>query len=297
MLLEPFGEFTKYLECYFRIIEKHGVSVKPECVLTEGHHSFPRFIFGDNDEDIVFVSYRIHYLLHYLLYKHCCISRPDLEYKALFPLMSMRGGKDGCHSTRRAGNSKLYSIARSAFVAYMQGPNNPMRNPETVKKMAASQSLASKGVLKTAEHAANISKGLTGLKKSDEHVDKVNRNPEKIRKTAEKHRGMKRSDETKAAISASKIGKPAPNSGSITFYDPTTFERFKFPKDASDIPEHLVRGMGPGTTPKEPKVKRQVFYNTETMEVLRIPIGDEVPPGFIRGNPALMGERGPRTAR
>lgn len=153
------------------------------------------------------------------------------------------------------------------------------------------------GIPKTAEHAANISKGLAGLKKSDEHVDKINRNPEKIRKTAEKHRGMKRSDETKAAISASKIGKPAPNSGSITFYDSTTFERFKFPKDASDIPEHLVRGMGPGMTPKEPKVKRQVFYNPETMEVLRIPSGDEVPPGFVRGNPVLMGERGPRSTK
>lgn len=39
----------------------------------------------------------------------------------------------------------------------------------------------------------------------------INKNPEKIRKTAEKHRGMKRSKEAKEKMSLAKKGKPAHN--------------------------------------------------------------------------------------
>ena len=39
-------------------------------------------------------------------------------------------------------------------------------------------------------------------------MDKINKNPDKIRKTADKHRGMKRSEETRKNISDSLKGKP-----------------------------------------------------------------------------------------
>jgi hypothetical protein len=47
------------------------------------------------------------------------------------------------------------------------------------------------------EICLKISRSHMGKKKTKEHSDKINKNPEKIRKTAEKHRGMKRSPETK----------------------------------------------------------------------------------------------------
>lgn len=57
----------------------------------------------------------------------------------------------------------------------------------------------------TDTHKSRISAALTGKEKP--YMQIVNRDPEKIRKTAEKHRGMKRTDETKAKISAIHKGK------------------------------------------------------------------------------------------
>jgi hypothetical protein len=65
-----------------------------------------------------------------------------------------------------------------------------------------------------------VSKRMKGIPKSQEHVDKVNRNPEKIRKTAETHRGMKRSEQARKNISDSKKGKPARNKGEVWYFDP-----------------------------------------------------------------------------
>jgi hypothetical protein len=59
------------------------------------------------------------------------------------------------------------------------------------------------GVAKSEEHKAKIGLAHTGTTK--EYVGLItNKNPEKIRKTAEKHRGMKRSEETKKNIAASR---------------------------------------------------------------------------------------------
>lgn len=75
------------------------------------------------------------------------------------------------------------------------------------------------GYIWTDARNEKLSNALKGRKLSDEHINKVNRNPEKIRKTAEKHRGMKRSDETRMNISLAKIGKPPCNKGKIRIKD------------------------------------------------------------------------------
>jgi len=77
-----------------------------------------------------------------------------------------------------------------------------------------------RGVKKTPEHCANISKGLTGLKKSHEHVDRINRNPEKIAKTAEKLRGQKRSIESRKKMSLAKANYTPTNKGKKYFKNP-----------------------------------------------------------------------------
>lgn len=71
----------------------------------------------------------------------------------------------------------------------------------------------------SAERNARLSATLTGRKLSEERINKVNRNPEKIRKTAEKHRGMKRSNEARARMSSAKKGKMAHNKGKIRIKD------------------------------------------------------------------------------
>lgn len=79
--------------------------------------------------------------------------------------------------------------------------------------------------------------------KHQERMVKINKNPEKIRKTAEKHRGMKRSEESKRKMSQAKKGKPASNKGQIFIHNIKTKERKYVDKDMQ-IPEGWARGMG-----------------------------------------------------
>lgn len=55
--------------------------------------------------------------------------------------------------------------------------------------------------------------------------DKINKNPEKIRKSAEKHRGMKRSAETRLKQSIAAKNRPIHNKGKIYCYNPETLEK------------------------------------------------------------------------
>lgn len=94
---------------------------------------------------------------------------------------------------------------------YFQDRNK--RNEEKSLLLAKLASERFTGYQWSEERNLAVSKALTGRKKTEEHVNKVNRNPEKIRKTADKHRGMKRSDEAKRKMSLAKKGKPALNAG------------------------------------------------------------------------------------
>jgi hypothetical protein len=71
-------------------------------------------------------------------------------------------------------------------------------------------SLANKGKPKRKSEGfgEKISKALKGRPKSIEWVNKINKNPIKIEKTAAKHRGMKRSDEARKKMSLAAKGKP-----------------------------------------------------------------------------------------
>lgn len=62
-----------------------------------------------------------------------------------------------------------------------------------------------------------ISNTLRGRKSP--HTILTNKNKEKIRKTAETHRGMKRSKESRHKMSLAKLGKPANNKGLLMAYD------------------------------------------------------------------------------
>lgn len=74
------------------------------------------------------------------------------------------------------------------------------------------------GVQKTEEHRNRIATALTG--KEHPWQDSINKNPEKIKKTAEKHRGMKRSAESKQRMSQARKGKPSSAKGKRFYYNP-----------------------------------------------------------------------------
>ena len=76
-----------YFKIYQSLIEKYGRDVIPEDGYYERHHIIPKCIGGDNSsENLVYLSFREHYLAHYLLYK----SFP--EFKCLsFAFMLLSG--------------------------------------------------------------------------------------------------------------------------------------------------------------------------------------------------------------
>lgn len=87
------------------------------------------------------------------------------------------------------------------------------------------------------------SMSLKGQKKSAEHVDKINRNPEKIRKTAEKHRGMKRSTEARMKMSISAKKRGPTNKGKVYCYDPNSKQTRMCLLE--EIPKGWIRGFRP----------------------------------------------------
>jgi hypothetical protein len=97
-----------------------------------------------------------------------------------------------------------------------------------------------RGIEKTQEHKNNISIALTG--KTHYWQDKVNKNPEKIRKTAEKHTGMKRSDIAKKNMSDAKKEKVAHNKGKKYFYNPAKPDE-KILCELADAPKGWINGI------------------------------------------------------
>lgn len=104
-----------------------------------------------------------------------------------------------------------------------------------------------------------------------ERMMKINKNPEKIAKMAEKHRGMKRSDETKANIKAAKKAAIAKLSdeergkiygkGNVYVTDLTTYVYRSEPSDYV-LKENELYGMV--KDPKAPLKKRAVVTNINT---------------------------------
>ena len=99
------------------------------------------------------------------------------------------------------------------------------------------------GVPKSEDHKKKISTSLSGKKKTKEHIDKINKNPTKIEKTAEKHRGMRRSEESRNKMSAAAKGRQASNKGFVYCYNAETKEKMMCKPE--DVPDGWVRGFAP----------------------------------------------------
>lgn len=105
-----------------------------------------------------------------------------------------------------------------------------------------------KGVPKSPE--SNVKRGMSiknwikeNPDKHKERMDKINKNPEKIKKTALKHRGMKRSTETRKRISEANTGNIPSFKGKIFIHNIETGEKKSVEKN-SEIPTGWARGYG-----------------------------------------------------
>lgn len=116
--------------------------------------------------------------------------------------------------------------------------------------------------------------------------EKVNKNPEKIRKTAEKHTGMKRSTEAKENMAVSRQsffanGGSVANKGLKSFYDPQTLERHDF--ILGEEPPGWIRG--------NPKKGKKCYWDGKDTSVMRKYISGTEPEGWILGNPLNPNKR------
>lgn len=128
--------------------------------------------------------------------------------------------------------------------------NDQEARAEAKEKLATLCSERFSGISKTKEsnekRSISIQKWIKeNPDKHKEKMLKINKNPEKIRKTAEKHTGMKRSDKTKRKISESKKGSIPKNAGMRLIHNIETMERKYIAKD-EQIPQGWSIGMGKG---------------------------------------------------
>lgn len=89
----------------------------------ENHHIIPKSLGGDNRlSNLVKLTYREHYLCHYLLTKMCI--DPDHRKSMAYAFFKMAGQGNG--KAKRGINSKLHAILRKTLVEnYLTGENNP----------------------------------------------------------------------------------------------------------------------------------------------------------------------------
>jgi hypothetical protein len=121
-------------------------------------------------------------------------------------------------------------------------------------------------------------------------MEKINKNPEKIAKMAERHRGMKRSEISKQNISKARKNTYLRNGGvsfgegCIYIYNPTTKKAKRYPKNEA-IPEGWISGSGPKDKSKYKNVhKGSVFaHHKDTKQNKRFKSKEHIPEDFIIG--------------
>ena len=120
-----FGPSSIHLERYLKLLNASSLPHRFE--YSEGHHIYPKFAFGINS-NIKYVSYRVHFLLHELIWKHFkSIKNVELARKAGYALTRMCG--KNLSTQNRSGirfSSRSFEIAKLANSESNKGSNNPM---------------------------------------------------------------------------------------------------------------------------------------------------------------------------
>lgn len=134
----------------------------------------------------------------------------------------------------------------------------------------------------TPERSAKISRALRGKSKQNPQ----NKSPEKIRKTALAHTGMKRSIIAKENMSKAARARPdhikkrIAGKGMIYIYNTDT-KIAKRVQSTTDIVAPWVRGSGPK------KIEKNTYwgYNTTSLQIKRFKSTEDLPLGWKRGRP------------
>ncbi len=174
---------NKYNKCYYSIINRaksRGLSIEG---YSEKHHILPRSLGGsDNDENLVRLTGREHFICHILLTK-MTIGRA--KYSMIHAAIGMKRARD---YQDRYINSRLYEIIR--------------------KEYSSISSIRNKGKIASAETRAKMSIASKGRSKSEETKLKMSL------AAKGKPKGPK-SEEDKRKISETMKGRPSHKKGKI----------------------------------------------------------------------------------
>ena len=132
--------------------------------------------------------------------------------------------------------------------------------------------------------------------------DKINKNPIKIQKTADFHRGRKRSNTTRKKISESvlnsspSVKKLRSGKGKMYIYNPITYIS-KRHDPHTQIPDGWIAGSGPKTSLNYKNMNKGSFfgYDPHTMQIKRFQKGKTLPEGWVRGRPKNKNGRSTET--
>lgn len=144
-------------------------------------------------------------------------------------------------------------------------------------------------IIQSEERRKKISKTLTGKKRNNPQ----NKDPEKIRKTAETHRGMKRSEQAKKNMSEAAKNLPddiklkRSGRGMTYIYNTETEEVKRISKD-EQLPDGWITGSGPKKSTKYKDMNKGSFfgYNIDTLQIKRFQKGESLPDNWVKGRPS-----------
>lgn len=243
---EPKKPSNKYQNTYEKLIKKalSEERYKDEGVF-ESHHIEPRSLGGSNQKDnLVLLTLREHFVAHKLLVRMYEGEQRAKMAVALFMMSNTRGVRI---------SSRLYEEGRLAFLQNIQKKDWSQEERERMSDTKKDWWEANKEQIMKQRyesgHYSKVSEALKLHQRTEEHTNKINKNPEKIRKTAEKHRGMKRSEETRQRQSQSKKefieknGTVSFGKGMIYVHHKDTGEIKRVSKEFN-LGEEWIRGTG-----------------------------------------------------
>lgn len=136
------NNLMNYLKIYISLIKKAEkrnytkTTAKKSGIYVEGHHVFPKSVFGKNNR-IVYLTPKEHYIAHALLNK-IYIKRYGLKDKKTIKISYahiMMGAQNKKTNKDRYVNSRLYSSARKKLKEQISGELNPMYGKKHTKEV------------------------------------------------------------------------------------------------------------------------------------------------------------------
>lgn len=131
-----------YLKAYCKLVRKEEAKgltkkeAKKQGLYVEGHHVFPCSLYGKTNEGnrrIVYVSARVHYILHALLEK-AFIKRYGLEHPNTLKMTSAHVMMKGYEYNEKYVNSIIYENTRKRLAKLLTGKKRPKHVSERMSK-------------------------------------------------------------------------------------------------------------------------------------------------------------------